>query len=160
MTRLGRPLFVLGALLGAGAVANAGGVATAGMTRATAGLRNATVVTIGRTPEGRAIPPSFVGVSLEYRTLLSAERPGTGSDPVLAQLIRNLAPGQTPIVRIGGDSTDWTWWPARGLPPPPGGQLPPVSDVDLTRACPRQFDRRPSDPWHQPRVRQPASRGR
>ena len=33
---------------------------------------------------------------------------------MLAQLIRNLAPGQTPIVRIGGDSTDWTWWPVRG----------------------------------------------
>jgi hypothetical protein len=39
---------------------------------------------------------------------------------VLAQLIRNLAPGQAPVVRIGGDSTDWTWWPVPGVRPAPG----------------------------------------
>jgi hypothetical protein len=140
MTGLGRPRFALAALLVAAAMGDAGAVAGAtasrraapvvratasrpGATvvRATASSPDATVVTIGRTADGNPIPPGFVGLSLEYRTLLSAERPGTaGVNPVLAQLIRNLAPGQTPIVRIGGDSTDWTWWPVRGLPPPPG----------------------------------------
>ncbi len=48
---------------------------------------------------------------------------GTGpnaGNPVLGQLISNLAPGQTPIVRIGGDSTDWAWWPVPGVKRPPG----------------------------------------
>ncbi len=84
-------------------------------------LPNADVVTIGNSPTGNAILSGFVGVSLEYRTVAGYEHAGArGLDPVLAQLIRNLAPGQTPVVRIGGDSTDWTWWPVRGVRPPPG----------------------------------------
>ena len=127
MTRMGRPLFVLVALLAAVAVGDAGSVAGATVSPApvpvapaNASLPNAAVVTIGGAPEGNPIAPGFVGVSLEYRTLLSAERPGAQGDSVLAQLIRNLAPGQTPVVRIGGDSTDWTWWPVPGMRRPPG----------------------------------------
>jgi hypothetical protein len=41
-------------------------------------------------------------------------------NPVLVNLIRNLAPGQSPVLRIGGDSTDWTWWPVPGLHRPAG----------------------------------------
>ena len=37
-----------------------------------------------------------------------------------SQLLRNLAPGQAPVLRIGGDSTDATWWPMRGVIPPGG----------------------------------------
>jgi hypothetical protein len=130
MKRLGGLGLVLVAMLAAGATTRAGAVATTHSTatpraratgRATAGLPNAAVVTIGRTPRGNPIPPGFVGISLEYKTLLSAERPGAaGVDPVLAQLIRNLAPGQTPVLRVGGDSTDWTWWPVPGMARPPG----------------------------------------
>ena len=36
------------------------------------------------------------------------------------QLVRNLAPGQAPVLRIGGDSTDWTWWPTPGIARPRG----------------------------------------
>ena len=36
------------------------------------------------------------------------------------QLIRNLAPGQAPDLRIGGDTTDWTWWPVPGVAKPGG----------------------------------------
>jgi hypothetical protein len=139
--RVARPLFVLAVALWPAAVAGAGARATATVSRATATATpatpaspaspaspatpasppNATEVTVGRTPEGNPIPSGFVGVSLEYKTLLSAERPGAdGVDPVLAQLVRNLAPGQTPVVRVGGDSTDWTWWPVPGLRRPPG----------------------------------------
>jgi hypothetical protein len=79
------------------------------------------VVSIQPASDGRTIPQGFVGVSLEYNTVSAYE--GTGPsplNPVLAQLIRNLAPGQTPVVRIGGDSTDWTWWPIPGMRPPSG----------------------------------------
>jgi hypothetical protein len=115
----GRPALVLSAVLAAGAATHSPAVATTPAAPITP--PDAAVVRIGSTPQGNPIPSSFVGVSVEYKTLLSAERPGTsGADPVLAQLIRNLAPGQTPIVRIGGDSTDWTWWPVRGMPRPRG----------------------------------------
>ena len=48
----------------------------------------------------------------------------TGSDPravnpVVAQLIRNLSPGQPPVLRIGGDSTDVSYAPGAGVTPPP-----------------------------------------
>lgn len=117
--RGGRHTLLVAAL---GAVAAlAGGREPTAQASTAPGMPGATVITVARTPRGTAIPPGFLGVSIEYKTLLSSERPGTaGVDPVLAQLIRNLAPGQTPVVRIGGDSTDWTWWPVRGMRRPPG----------------------------------------
>jgi len=67
------------------------------------------------------IPSGFVGFSFEF----DAVRDYTGSDsrainPVLVQLIRDVAPGQAPVLRIGGNSTDFTWWPIPGVTPPPG----------------------------------------
>ena len=37
------------------------------------------------------------------------------TNPVLVQLLRNLTPGQRPVVRLGGDSADRTWWPVPGM---------------------------------------------
>lgn len=79
------------------------------------------VVTIGPREHGRPIPPGFIGLSLEYRAVLSY----AGSDPralnpVFLQLLRNIAPDQSPVLRIGGDSTDWTWWPVPKMQRPPG----------------------------------------
>jgi hypothetical protein len=78
-------------------------------------------VTVNRTEVGRPIPPGFIGFSFEFQ----AVRAYTGANPhainpVLVRLIRNLAPGQTPILRIGGNSTDGSWWPAPGVTPSPG----------------------------------------
>ncbi len=69
---------------------------------------------------GRRIPRGFLGLSIEFQ----AVRAYTGNDPravnpVLLQLIRNLSPGQAPTLRIGGDSTDVSWVPTRGVKPPP-----------------------------------------
>jgi hypothetical protein len=70
---------------------------------------------------GRVMPPGFVGISFEYRALhLYTGRDPRAVDPVLVQLLRQLAPGQAPVLRIGGDSTDATWWPVRGVIPPGG----------------------------------------
>ena len=41
-------------------------------------------------------------------------------DPVFVRLVRNLVPGQAPVLRIGGDSTDRTWWPTPGFVQPAG----------------------------------------
>jgi hypothetical protein len=77
------------------------------------------VLTVGPTPVGGPIPLGFVGLSMEYPTLaMYAGRNPGAVDPVLEQLIRNLAP-QRPVLRIGGSTTDWTWWPIAGTPRPP-----------------------------------------
>jgi Glycosyl hydrolase family 79 C-terminal beta domain len=73
---------------------------------------------------GTAVPPipaGFLGLSLENTAII----PYAGSnpralDPVFLQLVRNLAPGQSPVLRIGGDSTDWAWYPVPGLSKPAG----------------------------------------
>lgn len=62
-------------------------------------------VTVGSRPTGRPLPAGFVGFSFEYTAVEAYAR------PAVIHLIRELAPGQTPILRIGGNSTDETWWP-------------------------------------------------
>ena len=44
-------------------------------------------------------------------------------DPGFLQLLRNLAPGGGGVLRIGGDSSDWTWWPVPGMSKPGGVRL-------------------------------------
>jgi hypothetical protein len=79
------------------------------------------VLTVGRAAVGRPIAPSFVGLSVEFPGLEQyAGRNPAAINPVLVQLIRNLAPGQRPVLRIGGDSTDWAWWPVPGMTRPLG----------------------------------------
>ena len=79
------------------------------------------VASVSSTPTGQPMPTSFLGVSLEYGALhVYTGRNPNAVNPVLIQLLRNLAPGQTPIVRIGGNSADATWWPIRGTLPPGG----------------------------------------
>ncbi len=70
---------------------------------------------VGAAPSGRPQPDGFLGISVEYNWLhvYTGLNP-RAVDPVLVALIRNLAPGsQTPILRIGGESTDASWWPIR-----------------------------------------------
>ena len=78
-------------------------------------------VHVSDTAVGRPIPPGFVGFSFEYQAI----REYTGSNPrainpVLVQLIRNLSPGQSPVLRIGGNSADETWWPIHAIRCTPG----------------------------------------
>ena len=94
-------------------------LAVAGAPASAAAAGGATVVKIAPGAIGRPIPDGFVGLSMEYRGISAF----TGDDPaapnqVLIQLIRNLAPGQRPVLRIGGDSTDWSWWPVPGTQRP------------------------------------------
>ncbi|HTU95583.1 MAG TPA: glycosyl hydrolase family 79 C-terminal domain-containing protein [Solirubrobacteraceae bacterium] len=75
-------------------------------------------VTVGSRPAGPPIPSGFLGFSFEFQ----AVRAYTGSDPahvnpVLVQLIRNLSPGQPPVLRIGGNSTDIAYVTGPGVTP-------------------------------------------
>jgi len=89
----------------------------------------ATVVSVGSSAISRAIPAGFVGLSLEYSAVPAyAGTDPAALDPAFVQLIRNLAPGQSPVLRIGGDSTDWTWWPVAGMRRPAGVNYTLTSD--------------------------------
>ena len=83
--------------------------------------RSKAVLTIPRLLSGPLIPRGFLGLSLEYRAIEAyAGSDPSAINPVLEQLISNLSPGQAPRIRIGGDSTDWTWWPVPHMRQPPG----------------------------------------
>ena len=80
----------------------------------------ALIANVTQSPVGW-VPPGFVGVSFELRDIETY----TGSDPtainpMLEQLIRNLAPDQQPVIRIGGHSSDRTWYPIPNVPTPSG----------------------------------------
>jgi hypothetical protein len=97
---------------------------------------NAVPVTVSDSPVGRPIASGFLGLSFEYPAI----RRYTGSDsnainPVLVKLVRNLTPGQSPVLRIGGNSTDSTWWPLTSVPRPPWVRYSLSSGwLDTTRA--------------------------
>jgi hypothetical protein len=78
-------------------------------------------VTVENATYGRPIPAGFVGLSIEFPAIESyAGSDPSALNPVFLQLVRNLAPGQRPSLRIGGDSSDWTWWPVPGIAQPRG----------------------------------------
>ncbi len=67
---------------------------------------------------GAPIASGFLGFSFEFQGV----RAYTGSDPahvnpVLVQLVRNLTPGQAPVLRIGGNSTDLSYVVGPGVKP-------------------------------------------
>jgi len=67
------------------------------------------------------MPAGFLGVSLEYNGLHAyTGRDPTTVNPPLVGLLGALSPGQQPVLRIGGNSADFTWWPARHVIPPRG----------------------------------------
>jgi hypothetical protein len=85
-----------------------------------AGARAATV-SVTTTPESGATPSGFLGISIKYPSLLkfAGTDPDKVSTPFL-NLLGNIAPGQRPVLRIGGESADWSWVPIKGQKRPPG----------------------------------------
>ena len=76
---------------------------------------------VSGTAVGKPIPSGFVGLSIEIKAL--EQYAGTDPDavdPVLLHLIEDIAPEQSPVLRLGGDSTDWSWWPVSHAARPPG----------------------------------------
>jgi hypothetical protein len=83
--------------------------------------RGPVTLTVGRPAAVQPIAPGFLGLSLEYWAIPAyAGTNPRAIDPVFVQLIRNLAGGNPPVLRIGGDTTDDTWWPVAGASQPPG----------------------------------------
>ena len=83
--------------------------------------RAAIRVDVGSQPLTRPLPPGFIGLSIEFPSSIAYSGPDPAHpNPVYLQLVRNLTPGQSPVIRFGGDTTDWTWWPTPGVAKPGG----------------------------------------
>jgi hypothetical protein len=79
-------------------------------------------VVVGKVRVTRPSPNGFLGLALEYNVIPRwVGRGGSAPvDPVLVRLIRNLDPVGRPVIRIGGESADRTWWPVPRMKRPPG----------------------------------------
>jgi hypothetical protein len=77
--------------------------------------------TAAATPTGRALPSGFLGLSMQYKAFEQYAGANPKSvNPAFLNLIRDIAPNQSPVLRFGGDSTDWTWWPVPAMKKPGG----------------------------------------
>jgi hypothetical protein len=80
-------------------------------------------VDIDRSTLTAPLPASFLGLALENGTVpkwVGDARSARRVDPVLVDLVRTLDPTGDPSIRIGGQSTDRSWWPVPGMPKPIG----------------------------------------
>jgi hypothetical protein len=71
-----------------------------------------TIVTVDMCHPGSAVPSNFLGLSVEWTQFLSYLGDGSGNaNPVAVQLLKNFEEhGHRVEVRIGGNTTDTTWW--------------------------------------------------
>jgi hypothetical protein len=101
------------AVLAAAALAALGGSAAA---RATA-FR----VQVGATASSQPLAPGFLGLALEYNEVpqLAGTSPSS-VNPVFVALLHDLDPAGHAVLRIGGQSTDRSWWPVPGMARPLG----------------------------------------
>ncbi len=99
-----RWLAALGAVVIVAGVFGAGATTSASAYQVTVGIRSG--------GHGRPLPNNFLGVAFTYRPIPGWVGPASQPvDPVLVRLIRNLAPHGRPLLRIGGESADHSWWP-------------------------------------------------
>jgi hypothetical protein len=108
-----RRLIAAGATLAACAALGSPGVAAARPVPVTMSIANRAIT--------RPIAPGFLGLALEYSGIRDWVGSGTAPpNPALVQLIRNLDPVGRPVIRVGGLSTDHSWWPVPGMREPLG----------------------------------------
>jgi hypothetical protein len=101
--------------------------------------RDADLLTVTGTPISQAVAPGFLGLSVELAALIDY----AGSDPahpnpVFTRLLRQLAPGGQPVLRIGGNSSDRSWFRTKGVKPGLGVAYSiPATWVPVARAVAR-----------------------
>jgi hypothetical protein len=74
---------------------------------------------------GRTVPEDFLGLSVEWSTLLGYLGDGAGNvRPATVKLLSAFSQdGHRPLVRIGGNSQDFAWWNPSGGPLPQGARI-------------------------------------
>jgi hypothetical protein len=114
------PRIVL-ALLVATALVSALSLPGCGSAAATPTAAGGTAVGVTGATIGPVIPAGFVGLSIEEKALeqFAGANP-RAIDPVLVHLLQDISPHQSPVLRVAGDSTDWSWWPVAHMTRPPG----------------------------------------
>ena len=86
--------------------------------------RGAPIESVGSPLPVRPVTPGFIGLSIEYYAVEAyAGHDPRALNPVFLQLIRNLDPGQSPVLRIGGDSADRSWVASPGIARPAGVKM-------------------------------------
>jgi hypothetical protein len=85
-----------------------------------AGARAASV-SVSPAPVSGVTPSGFLGISIKYPSLpkFAGDNPAKINTAFL-NLLGDIAPGQRPVLRIGGESADWSWVPIKGQKRPPG----------------------------------------
>jgi hypothetical protein len=75
-------------------------------------------VAVDASRPGRAVPPSFLGVSIEWTSVGPF---GGAARPAIVALLRRAssAAGAPLALRVGGSSAEEAWWNPRGRPRPP-----------------------------------------
>lgn len=87
---------------------------------ATAAAAPSVPVTVGSAAVGPKVPSGFVGLTTEYWDLEKLEGKNPSQpDKAFEQTLMNLSPSGSLSLRVGGDSTDWVWWPVPGMKKPP-----------------------------------------
>ncbi len=96
-------------------------VAVAILSISTSPSRLALKMTVEAGTASARLPSGFAGFSVEYQALPAyAGTDPKHPDPVFVSMIRALTAGHRAVLRVGGDSTDHTWWPVGGTTEPPG----------------------------------------
>src|SRR5690242_15486623 len=77
------------------------------------------VVSVNTAQPGRVIPAGFLGLSFEYWALENyAGSNPRAINPLFVRLLRQLVKPGAAVVRVGGVTTDQTWWPVPGMSTP------------------------------------------
>jgi hypothetical protein len=84
----------------------------------------AAVISVASRP-ATSIQSGYLGLSMEIRGIEAYTGYAPRAiNPVFEQLVRNLTPGQRPVLRLGGDTADWTWYPIPHMSRPLGVRYP------------------------------------
>lgn len=88
------------------------------------------------------VPKGFLGVSMEETSLEQyTGRNPSAIDPGFIGLLHNLQPSGGFVLRLGGDSSDWGWWPVPGMAKPAGIRFALTSDwTDIAREVATKLD--------------------
>jgi Glycosyl hydrolase family 79 C-terminal beta domain len=120
--RSSNALRALALVLAVGAItaAPAACSATTATATTTTPATSALPVTVSSRPLGPGVASGFVGLATEYWDVeQEVGRDPAEPDVAFEHVAENLAPDGAFSLRIGGDSTDWTWFPIPGMTQPP-----------------------------------------